>query len=310
MRLPDFEAWAIFAKVAEWRSFARAAEDLQMSKPTVSKAVSRLEQSLGVALFQRTSRQLSLTGTGREVLEHANRIIAETELAEITARDVLLKPSGLIRMAAPMTFGIAHLAPVLPSFLDRYPDIDLTLDFDDTAVDLVAEGYDLALRIASLADSSLRARRLCRVRLLLVATPAYLDRIGRPRHPRSLEPHKSFVYTNTRAPGMIRLRTADAGQEYVLAQASRLRANNAEGFLPALRSGQGFGLFPEFMVWNDLQAGLLERILPEWEAPPIAIYLVTPPSPLRPARVDALVDYLVEAFARPSWALSATGSEI
>ncbi|GBQ24243.1 LysR family transcriptional regulator [Gluconacetobacter sacchari] len=302
MRLPDFEAWAIFAKVAEWGSFARAADDIQLSKPTVSKAVARLEQTLGASLFNRTSRQLSLTEMGRHALGHANRIIAEAEAAEAGARDGTLRPSGLIRIAAPMTFGIKHLSPVLPAFLQRYPDIDLTLDFSDAIVDLVAEGYDLALRIAALADSSLRARRLCAVRLLLVATPAWLDTTGRPTHPRELEPHKSFVYTNTSAPGMIRLRHTPSGKDHVLSQASRLRANNAESFLPALEAGLGFGVFPEFMIWDSLQAGRLEIILPDWQAPAIALYLVTPPSALRPARINALLDYLVDAFALPPWA--------
>ena len=302
MRLPDFEAWAIFAKVAERGSFVRAAEELQLSKPTISKAVSRLEQSLGVALFSRNSRQMSVTETGRMLLGHANRILAEAEAAESEARGGTHRPSGLIRVAAPMTFGIRHLSPALPAFLEKYPDIDITVDFSDSLVDLVAEGYDLALRIASLADSSLRARHLCGVRLLLVATPEYLDRIGRPTHPRDLEGQKSFVYTNTSAPGTLRLTSTKTGAEYVLSQASRFRADNAEAFLPALKAHLGFGLFPEFMIWDGLQDGRFEQILPDWDAASIALYLVTSSSTLRPFRVNALMDHLVSAFEHPPWA--------
>ena len=302
MRLPDFEAWAIFAKVAERGSFARAAEEIQLSKPTVSKAISRLEQSLGVALFNRNLRQMSLTETGRLLLGHANTIVAEAEAAETQARGGTRAPSGLIRMAAPMTFGTQHLAPVLPEFLRRYPEIDLTIDYSDALVDLVAGGYDLALRIAALADSSLRARRLCSVRLALVCTPAYLAQIGAPEHPRALAGHKSFVYTNTAAPGMIRLHHEGDGREFVLSQTARLRADNAAGFLPALEAGLGFGLFPEFMVWEGLKAGRFVRMLPGWEVPPVGLYLITPASGLRPIRVNAFIDYLVGAFGHPPWA--------
>lgn len=306
MRLPDFEAWAIFAKVAEFGSFARAAEEIQLSKPTVSKAVSRLEQSLGIALFNRNSRHMSLTETGRALLGHANRLLMEAEAAETEARGDMRRPSGRIRIAAPMTFGIRHLAPVLPEFLQLYPEIDLTIDFSDAVVDLVAAGYDVALRIASLADSSLRARKLCDLRLLLVGAPSWLDRVGRPTHPRELEAYKSFVYTNGSAPGMIRLRKDGSGKEFVLSQMARFKADNAEAFLPALEAGLGYGLFPEFMVWEGLGSGRLERILPEWEGPLISLYLVTPASSVRPTRVTALLDYLVKAFEHSPWAAPAT----
>lgn len=302
MRLPDFEAWAIFAKIAEFGSFARAAEEVQLSKPTVSKAISRLEQSLGIALFTRNSRHMSLTETGRSLLGYANRIVMEAEAAEMEARGDMQRPSGRIRIAAPTTFGIRHLAPVLPEFQEQYPEIDLNISFSDALVDLVADGYDVALRIASLADSSLRARKLCDVRLLLVASPAWLDEVGRPDHPRDLEAYKSFVYTNNSAPGMIRLRESASGKEFVLAQTARFRADNAEAFLPSLKAGLGYGLFPEFMVWDGLHSGRLEQILPAWGGPLISLYLVTPASAMRPTRVTALLDYLVKAFEHPPWA--------
>lgn len=302
MRLPDFEAWAIFAKVAERGSFTRAADELSLSKPTVSKAISRLEQSLGIALFNRNSRHMSLTEMGRTLVGHANRILAEAEAAENEARGGTQRPSGLIRVAAPMTFGIKHLAPLLPAFLEQYPEIDVNIDFNDTLVDLVAEGYDVALRIASLADSSLRARRLCRVRLLLVAAPSYLDRVGRPEHPRDLADHKGFVYTNNTAPGMLRLTHEATGREFVLSQQARMRADNAEAFLPSLRAGLGYGLFPDFMVWDGLRDGIFEHILPEWGVADIALYLVTSGNALRPMRVTAFLTYIVNALETPQWA--------
>ncbi|WP_406238128.1 LysR substrate-binding domain-containing protein [Acetobacter orientalis] len=301
MRLPDFEAWAIFAKVAEFGSFSRAAEDVLLSKPTVSKAINRLEQSLGVSLFSRNSRHLSLTETGRALLGYANKIVLEAQAAEAEARGNLQRPSGRVRVAAPMTFGISHLAPLLPEFMQRYPEIELNISFNDATVDLVADGFDIALRISSLADSSLRAKKICDVRLLLVAAPTWFATAGNLTHPRDLAGHKGFVYTHNTGPGIIRLRQRGSGKEFILTQKASLLADNAEAFMPALTQGLGYGLFPDFMVRTDLNNGRLQQILPEWEGALIDVYLLTPPSSIRPPRVTALLEYLMQAFERPPW---------
>jgi len=301
MRLPDFEAWAVFAKVVEVGSFGRAAEDLGLSKGTVSKAVGRLEARIGARLFNRTSRKLALTEAGHAAKANAARILAEGEAAEALAIAGAAEPRGLVRLATPMTFGVMHVAPLLPDFLRQHPAVSVDLHLSDAVVDLVGGGFDIGLRIAALPDSSLRARRLCAIRRSLVATPAYLDRNGRPGHPDDLARHACLGYAYLPTPDRWRFVDA-AGAEAVVVPGGQLRANNAEALAPALRAGLGLALQPDFMIWDDLEAGRLERVLPGWAPPPIALHLVTPPGDPRPARITALIGYLSQRLAQAPWA--------
>ena len=306
--LPDLEAWAIFATVAETGSFAQAAQALGLSQPTVSKAIARLEKQLQVSLFHRTSRRLSLTATGQASLERAQDILAAGQAVEALAREQVAQLQGRIKVAAPMSFGISHLAPVLPAFMQAHPGVLLDLHFNDAQVDIVEQGFDLALRISSLADSSLLARSLCGVRLLLVASPAYLDRQGRPSHPSELAGHHSLRYAYERR-GSVWHFQRDA-QRFAQDVLCVLQVNNAEALMPPLLAGLGLAVQPEFLVWEPLRQGRLEQVLPDWQVPPIALHIVTPPGRARPARVQAFIEFLVKQFERAPWASAVSGEAV
>jgi DNA-binding transcriptional LysR family regulator len=293
MRLPDFEARAIFATVVEHRSFSAAARALGLSKATVSKAITRLEGQLGASLFHRTSRTLSLTETGRALAPRAQRILTEAICAEEEASDAAAAPTGLVRLAAPMTFGLQQVAPAIADFLASNPGITIDLCLDDKQIDLIEQGVDVALRIARLPDSSLRARRLCPIAMHVVAAPAYLAKHGRPTHPAQLAEHRCIWYANVETWRF----AGPGGEEVSVKPAGPLRASSGEAMLPALRAGLGVSALPDFIVGPDLADGSLEEVLTDWQAPPIALHLVTPPNPLRPARVEALIGFLVARFS-------------
>jgi DNA-binding transcriptional LysR family regulator len=299
--LPDLEAWAIFARVAEFGSFSRAADDLSLSKATVSKAVARLEQRLGTALINRTSRRFALTGTGQMAVERASRMLADAQSIDAEVSDLARAPRGRVRVAAPISFGIHHLGPALPAFMDQYPDIKLDLVLSDATADLVASGFDMALRIGLLADSSLRARRICAVRRPLVAAPAYVARAGAPEHPDQLGQHNIVQFSHLAAPGQLVLRQ-EGGEASPYRFHGRVTANNADVVLPLLLAGGCAAFVPEFLVWEQLKNGELVELLPGWSSEPLGLHAVLPPGSIRPARVAAFVDFCVERFGTAGWA--------
>jgi DNA-binding transcriptional LysR family regulator len=296
-KLPDFEALAIFAKVVELRSFANAASELALSKATVSKAVTRLEERLGARLFNRTSRRLALTDAGQRLSERAARLLADGEAAENEALAQSVAPRGLVKLAVPMTFGVRNVAPLLPEFLHAYPDVSIDLHLGDATVDLIGDGFDAGLRIARLPDSSLIARRLCAMPRYTVAAPAYLKRYGRPTHPMHLAQHKCFGYAYLSTPNIWHYTNA-AGEQASVRPAGQLRVNNGEALMPALLAGLGIADLPDFIVGDAIASGEVEVILKGWKQPEGAVHLVTPPGGPRPARVEVLADFLTMKFAK------------
>ena len=311
MTLPDLEAWAIFAKVAETGSFSAAAADLGLSGPTVSKALARLEARFGERLIHRTSRRLSLTETGRVLAVRAAQILAEGEAVEAEAQAKSASPRGRVRLAAPMSFGLRHVAPALPDFLAAYPDVLVDLQLDDRTIDLVASGVDVALRIADLPDSSLVARRLCPVQRWVVGAPSYFAKHGEPTRPTDLARHVCFGYAYQATGETWRFRHKDGTEEAVTVR-SRLTANNADAFAPALEAGEGIALQPDFIAWEAVRDGRLVAVMRDWMAPPIAVHLVTPGGGPRPIRTRVLLDFLAQRFASGAapWTLPAGSQSV
>src|SRR6201995_45118 len=296
-KLPDFEALAIFAKVVELRSFAQAATELALSKATVSKAVGRLEERLGARLFNRTSRRLALTDAGQTLAERATRLLLDGEGAENEALAQSSAPRGLVRLAVPLTFGGEAVAPLLPEFLAQYPEVSIDLHLSDAMVDLIGEGFDAGLRIASLPDSSLIARRLCAMPRYTVAAPAYLQRHGRPTHPMHLAQHRCLGYAYLSTPDIWHYSNA-AGEQASVRPAGPLRVNNGEALMPALLAGLGIADLPEFIVGDAIASGAAEVILKDWKQTEGSVHLVMPPGGPRPARVEVLAEFLGKHFAK------------
>lgn len=290
---------AAFTAVADAGSFSAAARALGLSKSAVSKQVARLEDRLRVRLVNRTTRRLALTEEGRAFAERCRRILAEIEEAELAVRRLQSTPRGTLRVNAPMSFGVAHFAPLLPAFLERYPEVAVELVLNDRVVDLVEEGFDLAVRIVRLADSSLIARRLAPFRRVVCAAPEYWRRRGRPRRPADLAGHECLRYSY--------LSTVDEwpfigpqGAERVRVR-GRLSVNNGDALRIAAVAGLGVCLAPTFIVGEEIAAGRLEVVLADYEERDLAIYAVYPSPRHLSAKVRAFVDFLAAAYARPSW---------
>ena len=291
---------SVFVRIAETGSLSAAAGVLDISKSAVSKKLAALEERLGARLINRTTRRLSLTEVGAAFLERAQRIVTELEEAEAAVSRLTAEPRGTLRVNAPMSFGILHLAPALAGFMTRYPELSVALDLNDRRVDLVEEGYDVAIRIAELADSSLIARKLAPTRRIVCASPDYWARHGKPAHPRDLAAHNCLIYTYLAGGSEWPFR--DAGGSFAVPVEGTLKANNGDALREAARAGLGVYLAPAFLVGDDVRAGWLETALEAFEDAALSIYAVYPHRRHLSAKVRAFIDYLAAYFGpAPSW---------
>jgi DNA-binding transcriptional LysR family regulator len=293
---PDLVDVLAFVRVVETGSFARAAERMGLSKPVLSRRVARLEQHLGARLLTRTARGAQPTDIGQAYYERAAAILADLEAAQEVVAEAVTQVAGPIRLSAPLSFGTAYLAPALADFARLNPAVELDIEFEDRNVDLVRGGYDLAIRIGTLADSALVARRIAPVRKSVIASPAYLEARGRPQRPADLAAHDILIYGQEQW----RFRVGDRW-ETVRVQ-PRMRANNGEMLRAAAIAGLGLCLLPSFIAAPALADGSVEIVLADYPLEEAGLHAVMPPGRATTARVRALVDFLVARFGpEPGW---------
>lgn len=291
---------ASFVAVVDAGSFVAAADALGLSKAAVSRQVGELEQRLGARLLQRTTRRLSLTDDGQLFYTRARELLAAIEEAESEISSRSAEPSGRLRINAPLSFGILHLAPLWGRFADLHPKVALDVDLSDRTVDLVEEGYDLAVRITNLPNSQLVSRQLATSRLRVCASPRYLAEHGTPAHPRELAAHKVIAYSYWSGGDAWHLDGPDGSHDVRIHP--HLRTNNGDTCRAAALAHQGIVMQPDFIVGDDLRRGTLVELLPRHRALTLGIHALYPSRKHLPLKTRRMVDFLVEAFATPSWA--------
>lgn len=291
---------ATFVAVAEAESFSVAADRLSLSRAMASKHIQALEDGLGVKLLERTTRRVRLTDAGGRYLERARRLLHDFEVADTEARGERLAPAGVLRINGPVSFSRTHLAATIAPFLRRYPDLSVDLTVNDRVVDLLEEGYDVAVRIGRLSDSSLIARRVAPVGLYLAASPEYLALRGEPRHPSDLVDHACLAYAYMIEGNTWRLRNA-AGEEVSIRPRGPMSANNGEILTEAAVAGAGIVHQPDFVLGPHFADGSLVPLLADWRSPEIAVHAVHHQSRHVSAKIRVFIDYLAEVWRVPPW---------
>lgn len=297
MAADKLQAMQTFRRVAELGSFTAAADDLGLTPATISKQIAFLEEDLGTRLIHRTTRRMHLSDTGQEYFERVCQLLDALQETESAVKGLDANPKGRLRINAPMSFGLTHLNTMIDRFQQQYPDVEVDLQLNDSVVDLVAEGVDLAIRIRqTLEDSSLTARALCEVGRTLCAAPAYLESAGVPEKPADLQHHRCLIYSLSSSPDLWAL-----GQEQVRVSGA-YRANSSLAIKQHLLSGAGVSLVPNFLVYQELRAGELQALLPDYPASGHTIYAVFPPGRHRPAKVRYFLEHLQACIGEsPYW---------
>lgn len=291
-----FQAMKVFAKVAEAGSLSGAARALGMSNPSVTRHVSDLEAYLNARLFHRSTRRLSLTETGVAYLERCKQVLADVEESTLLAGMSAADPSGTLRITAPVSFSVNQLGHVFPQYSQRYPRVQLDVSLSDRVVDLVEEGYDLAIRVGRIQDSTLVAKKIAPVRLQVCASPAYLEKHGMPLEPGDLGKHICLSYTYWTVWDEWRFKRD--GKTVSVRVTGPMVANNGDLLRGAALAGMGIVMQPTFIVGDDIRKGALVPLLQDYQPPESAIYVVYPSRQHLSAKVRTFVDYLADTLGQ------------
>jgi DNA-binding transcriptional LysR family regulator len=298
----DLEDVRAFVEVAETGGFARAGRNLSLSTSMVSRRLDRLEAELNARLFTRSTRGVALTEAGQNFRPYADRVLADLEAARDAVSQEGDEITGVLRIAAPLSFGTMHLAPVLAELAIRHPRLSIDTDYSDRLVNLIAERFDVAIRVGALPDSSLIARKIAPIHAALVASPAYLARAGEPRTLKDLEAHEAVLQHGAA------WRFPEGAGDISARMRVRFRANAGEPVARAAEAGLGITALPTFLTGEAIAAGRLVRILPDVKFPDLGLYVVrAPPAGHTPAKIRALNELMVEKFGgEPHWDVMCT----
>ncbi|WP_386680160.1 LysR family transcriptional regulator [Loktanella sp. R86503] len=292
-RLTEMEA---FATVVDQGGFTDAAKKMGISKSAVSKHVSSLEARLGARLLNRTTRRVSPTEIGLAYYDRARRVLNDAGEADALVTSMQSAPSGLLRISVATDFGVNHLSPVLGDFLSEFPDITVNMVLNNRFVELISEGFDMAIRIGELEDSTLRARKLTDTTRRMIASPGYFEKHGRPEKIDDLNDHKLLHYSNAANSAVWKL-TAPSGEKRQVRTAGWLTVNDGQSLLNACVGGLGIAYLPSFLYGDALAKGLVEEAIPDLPVETQGIYAVYPPGRFTQPKVRAFIDFLVHAFA-------------
>lgn len=296
--MDKLHAMEVFAKVAELGSFSRAAERLNLAPASVSVAVQNLEAELGVRLITRTTRKLSLTDDGRAYLERSQGVLAEIAELEAALKQTQTRPQGKLRVEIPSAMGHLHVAPALPAFTEKYPDVQIVMTLNDRFVDLTEEDVDVILRVGALSDSTMVARRIYDARFVACAAPDYLRRHGRPQHPRDLALHNCIGYFSASLGRSARWNFKRGNETWRHEPAGSLHVNNGEALADLAIAGAGIACVLETGVFRAVGEGKLVPVLEDWDTQSLPISVLYWPSRHLSAKVRVFVDFVTELFAR------------